>query len=292
MKVKNSIKMGRCANVQNVEYFLGVMKIKKILVVGDAMRDSYYDVEEKINPENQSPAYLVKSIKQYPGGAANVVNCLRKLDPVCVIDFSTGNTEKIRLIKDGKYLCRIDKDVVESAYYQYYTQVLNEIAGEDIEYIIVSDYNKGVLTKEFCANLEKTGKKLILDVKPQHLDWFEKPFLIKPNKKELIEMTGCTNYLDGARKLALDKQCCVLATLGELGMILCYPNGADIEIPAEKTELVDVTGAGDTVISVLVFMLNSGKNIIDAATFANKAATISVSKLGCYCPTIKEITHE
>ena len=262
--------------------------MSEIIVVGDSITDIYSHVSEKTNPENDSPAYLIKKRKETRGGASNVVKCLEGLGNE-VIDLTMGLTTKERIFLDDKYICRLDDDKILSMSSIFYAETLKLIKNSSAEYVVVSDYNKGYLTKNFCYELEQLGKKLILDIKPNHLKWFKTPFLIKPNLKELREMTKINNYKIAGMKLAKKKKCYVLVTLGSKGMCLFSKTGMLTYFSPEKTKCIDVTGAGDTVISVLTHFLTNNKDIIWATKAANIAGAISVSKNGCYCPPIKEI---
>jgi rfaE bifunctional protein kinase chain/domain len=81
----------------------------------------------------------------------------------------------------------------------------------------------------------------------------------------------------------------VLITRGERGMTLFQRGGRITHIPAQAREVFDVTGAGDTVISVLTLALGCGGSLLDSAALANHAAGVVVGKLGTATVTAEEL---
>ncbi len=149
--------------------------------------------------------------------------------------------------------------------------------------VILGDYGKGVISQPFLHSLKalcrEKGKWLSLDPKPTHILDLSGFSLITPNRKEAFELAGLpddtrnsdpnkdANLLLVARGLLERfRPAILLITLGELGMLLCERDRPPYHIPTVAQEAFDVSGAGDTVISLF--------------TLANHAAGIVVGKIG------------
>ncbi|MFH1755162.1 MAG: PfkB family carbohydrate kinase, partial [Candidatus Latescibacterota bacterium] len=88
------------------------------------------------------------------------------------------------------------------------------------------------------------------------------------------------------KELALDA---LLITRGEEGMTLFYEDSNEFHVSATAKEVYDVTGAGDTVISVFGALLGAGVNLVDAVVIANQAAGEAVKEVGTVAVTSDEI---
>lgn len=151
-----------------------------------------------------------------------------------------------------------------------------------------------------AAKAAKTlGKKVILDPAPVPVAFPEELYayvdIIKPNETELSRLTGldCTgdNIQEGARLLREKGVKEVLVTLGEKGVYIDSDVCGKHAIPAYKVEAVDTTAAGDTFTAALAMMLAQGKNVSEAARFANLASAIVVTRTGAQSsiPTLEEM---
>jgi rfaE bifunctional protein kinase chain/domain len=154
---------------------------------------------------------------------------------------------------------------------------------------IVSDYGAGVLDDETRAELLKwsgAGGTLVVDARFA-LDRYRGATVVKPNEPELAALTGLPVRTDdevlGAAKEARRVLRCkgVLVTRGRKGMAWVDDDKHEVLIPRHGTdEIVDVTGAGDTVLAVFGLGLGAGASAVDAARLANVAASIVVGKQG------------
>jgi rfaE bifunctional protein kinase chain/domain len=139
----------------------------------------------------------------------------------------------------------------------------------------------------------KAGKQVLVDPKGDDYGRYKGATVITPNLAELREVVGTwKNDKDLAaranalrEKLKLDA---LLLTTGEDGMVL-FKAGKILRVSAEKHEVSDVTGAGDTVIATLAVMLAAGQSIEAAVRAANRAGGIKVTKFGTAEVTLKEI---
>ena len=115
--------------------------------------------------------------------------------------------------------------------------------------------------------------------------------MIKPNRKEISTMSNFSDDREKAQELAKELNTNVLLTLGGEGMFFAGKSGETFHLPAHKTEVVDVTGCGDTAIATLVFYRTLGKSFREAIELANKAAGISIQYPGCHHISRDEIEN-
>ncbi len=213
-------------------------------------------------------------------------------------------TTKTRLLAGARHtirqqLARLDRDAPDPPS----ERVLGELAAvvkrldEKVDAWIVSDYGYG----SFDARL-KTALREIAVRKPVVADsrfdtlGFPGVTVIKPNEDEAIAATSITDGSVAQMKLAarelidrLDVRA-VLITLGNQGMLLYERGGEPQHIPAVGTdEIVDLTGAGDTVAAVLAACLASGVEMLGAACLSNCAASVAVMKEGAASITPAEL---
>ena len=104
--------------------------------------------------------------------------------------------------------------------------------------------------------------------------------VLTPNRTEAAELSGEDDPEAAARALAGQTGAAVLITLGGDGALLLEPGGEPVRLPATKVDVVDTTGAGDTVNGALAAELANGASLRDAAAFALRAAAISTTKPG------------
>ena len=267
----------------NINIFSG----KNILVIGDLMIDKYIigDVK-RISPE--APVQIVNKQREWSslGGAGNVVNNLHSLGANVFISSVVDNKEngnnifkKLRNIRvdtsgvftnndkisslktrilssTGQQLIRIDHETVvnidkkdEKNILMYVKNILSKI-----DAVILSDYNKGVLTHNVTQSIiyyaNKKNIPIIVDPKDTNFSKYSGATIITPNKKEATQLTGNTIEYTGKhiRKLGIKN---VLITLGKDGMILFERGKKPSIIPTKAKTVYDVSGAGDTVVSVL-----------------------------------------
>ncbi|NPA53441.1 MAG: D-glycero-beta-D-manno-heptose-7-phosphate kinase [Aquificae bacterium] len=285
-----------------------------ILVVGDLILDKYLWGEvERISPEAPVPIVDVKKETVNLGGACNVAWNISALDgnafiagvigddengkileqllkekninPILVKDTSRPTTEKTRIIAVSQQLMRIDRenrDNLDSKIEENLIEKIKEII-EKIDIIVVSDYGKGVITEKIMNFLKNTGKPVFVDPKPSNVHLYEEITIMTPNKKEAFELAGLPRNMEieelGKYLMKKLKMKQLLITLGAEGMAL-FENGKITKIPAKARKVFDVTGAGDTVISVLALARASGGTWEESASLANYAAGYVVGEIG------------
>ncbi len=313
------------------------MKItqKNFLVVGDLMLD-IYDIGNvsRVSPEAPVPVFLKKSSRYVLGGAANVVANIRTAQQkvsVCSVngedaaadtiaqeltDLGVDNqyilrcgdrctTTKTRIVaQNNQQLVRLDnettKEITQGQADELISLIRDEIDSYDL--VIMSDYNKGLLTPYFCQRLitlaNEHGIRVLIDVKDKNLEKYSGAFLLKPNKLELGALSGVSitdkESIRTASQVFIEKTGCeyVLTTLGGDGMYLYGKDGTTYMEEADKREVYDVSGAGDTAISYLAAGIASGSSIQKSIHLANVAAGIKVTKLGTTPVQLREVLND
>lgn len=295
-----------------------------MLVVGDVMLDRYWfgDVQ-RISPEAPVPVVLIGREEERLGGAANVAwNCkalgartrllsvvgrddagakleklLRKegVEASLHRDRGLSTTQKLRVVSRKQQLVRIDferppsSEVLASKLAEY------KRALDECNLVILSDYGKGGLAHiaEMIRSARRAGKRVLVDPKGDDYSRYKGASVITPNIAELREVVG--SWKDerdlGARAQKLRQQLkleALLLTRGDAGMTL-FRSARAVHVKAEKREVADVTGAGDTVIAALGVMLAAGASLETAVRIANRAAGVVVGKLGTAVATPSEL---
>jgi D-beta-D-heptose 7-phosphate kinase/D-beta-D-heptose 1-phosphate adenosyltransferase len=295
----------------------------RILVLGDLIIDHFiWGSVSRISPEAPVPVVNVTHDNLLLGGSANVVGNIYALggqaaicglvgkdDMGCrllaLLDSLQSNsagvvqsdqrptTIKTRIIAQSQQVVRFDREDsapvtgIELAGIKQFIQ--DNIGAYNA--VIVSDYNKGIITPDVMAHLcaclaGYPDIPLIIDPKPDQPARFKGATIITPNHHEAEQLTGIKITDDdslraaGLKLLAELGSEAVLITRGEAGMGLVEKDGRTITIPTVAREVFDVTGAGDTVIAALALGLAAQLSYADAAALANYAAGIVVGKVG------------
>lgn len=288
----------------------------KILVIGDIMLDSYYyGIINRISPEASTPIIKIKKKEEKPGGAANVAmnaaslgakvdligligndktsSILQKILKInnihCnLIKIKNYNTiNKIRIISKNKQIFRID---IEKKIKKIYKNIIfNKVKRNinKINAIILSDYNKGTLINVSKIIKTANSKKIpiFIDPKGKNFEHYKNATLLTPNLLEFEKIVGkCINNKDIEKKgINLMNELNIknlLITKSSKGMTLLEKDKNPIHIPTNAKNIKNVTGAGDTVISVLSLFYTIGLTILEASILANIAAGKVVEKSG------------
>lgn len=217
-----------------------------------------------------------------------------------VKDNTRCTTVKSRVMVQNHQLLRLDKEVTKTIDLQIDEVLQAKIAKliKNYDVVLVSDYNKGLLSPSLLAfifNLCRANNiKTLLDPKGLDFTKYKGVSLIKPNKKEAIAATGIQitdnkSILAACLKIKEITGCeDVVITMSEDGIAM-YSDGELKVIPTKALGVVDVTGAGDTVLASLGGALASGYSLFESCHFANHAAAIVVSKVGSATATLEEI---
>ncbi len=308
-------------------------KQKKIAVIGDLIVDEYIlGKVSRISPE--APVPILNFTDKYlkAGGASNVASNISELGAdVCVsgivgddeagnwlrkelsvkgIDVTNilseeGSTSiKTRFATRGQQLLRVDNEKVrklsivrKSEIMKYLEEIIT-----DIDAVILSDYNKGVLQDgKFVADIiAKCHARHILvaiDSKSKNIEYFANADFVKPNNTELEEAVGVKildeTSLNRAGEIYLKKSGakCLVVTRGSDGISVFRPQTERIDIASKAMSVYDVTGAGDTVISSLTLGLACGLSMELSVRLANLAASVVIGKNGTATLTANELVR-
>jgi D-beta-D-heptose 7-phosphate kinase/D-beta-D-heptose 1-phosphate adenosyltransferase len=296
-------------------------KGKRVLVIGDLILDEYIDGSStRLSPEAPIPVVNVSGTKYVLGGAANVaanivslggkatvlsslsedVECdiLTKLMDKAGIDYfgpivDKPTTVKTRVSSGGQQIVRYDQEDVTELSEEKLGSALKIISMmiSEFDIIVLSDYNKGFFTEDFCDGIFNlaciASVEVISDFKPENSDYFIGSDYITPNWKEATEIThqqgmvfSKENLEDVARRLEMQWNNPVI-TLGDQGLYLYIASHKEgIHLKPDLKEVFDVSGAGDTVVAALALGIIVGASPLDLLTLCNKAAGIVVGKMG------------
>ena len=201
-------------------------------------------------------------------------------------------TEKVRIIARSQQVLRADfetDDPVTGAVGDAVYDRVRSLA-ETADALVISDYGKGVVVEDRLADAvaawRSRGKVVLVDPHIPHFPWYRGVTLITPNAREAHAAAGIDYRkgndptrlaLDVVRRMDLDA---LLVTRGEDGMSLYYKERPPVHIPTVAKQVFDVTGAGDTVISVLAAALATGVDMMDAVVLSNQAAGEVIKEVG------------
>lgn len=224
------------------------------------------------------------------------------IDSAAIItDSGRPTTVKTRVIAHGHQVIRIDREARHAIGDSVSELLLDQLKHclPRIDGVILSDYAKGVLRPDLCASVmtaaARKGIPVLVDPKGHDFSKYRGAFLLTPNKKELAEATQMPVQSESdirkavERLLALVECQAILVTRGEEGMSLYRAGGEETHIQAEVRDVFDITGAGDTVISMFGRVFFAGADSLPAAQLANIAAGVKVGKLGTATVTTEEI---
>jgi rfaE bifunctional protein kinase chain/domain len=317
---------------ENLFNIIDKFKNFSILVIGDIILDEYiWGKANRLSPEAPVPVLEVNKYSYILGGAANVANNIRTLGGKVylagvvgkdsqadkLIDILSENkvstdflifkenrptTLKTRVITNNQHqLVRFDREVKTEISEKTQNELLKKLEAKinDIDLILLSDYAKGVLTSKFTQEIIKLAKfhnkPTLVDPKGLDFSKYSGATVITPNR---LEAETATKSPSGTQPEVLAERIReqlelehVMVTLGEEGLLL-HSNAKTKRIPAVTSEVFDVTGAGDSLISgISLSILASGGDIETSMKLGNYAAGVAVRKIGTTAVTPKELKH-
>ncbi|MWQ03654.1 bifunctional D-glycero-beta-D-manno-heptose-7-phosphate kinase/D-glycero-beta-D-manno-heptose 1-phosphate adenylyltransferase HldE [Glaesserella parasuis] len=288
----------------------------KVLVLGDVMLDRYwFGATNRISPEAPVPVVKVQEREDRAGGAANVAMNIANLNVPVTLHGLVGNDDagraldkllsehsiqnqcvavdshptitKLRILSRHQQLLRLD---FEEGFHNLDCQaLLAKLAAEITAYgaLILSDYGKGTLdaVQQMIQIARQANVPVLIDPKGTDFERYRGATLLTPNMSEFEAVAGHCNdegeiVAKGLKMIADFDLSALLITRSEKGMTLLRPNQDPFHLPTQAKEVYDVTGAGDTVISVLATAIADGRPLEEACYLANAAAGIVVGKLG------------
>ena len=249
----------------------------KVLVIGDVIIDKYiYGTSQRLSPE--APVPIVKHLHEVEtlGGAGLVYKNLKSLGvDVTLFETEQPSSIKTRVICDGHYVTRIDDDKHADS-----TSVLETVELHDFseyEYVILSDYNKGVLDEslEIIKHINRFNCKIIVDPK-EHANHYKDAWLVKPNNSEFTKF-GFNDWHSN------------IITTNAGGNVIATIDNVDYDIPVEDVEVSDVTGAGDCFLAAFVYGLTKQYNYKHCLELAVRGSREAVKHVGTHLLTVTDI---
>lgn len=224
-----------------------------------------------------------------------------------VHDKNRITTVKTRIIAHNQHLLRVDEEVDTPLDQQAELLLIKRIDGllatRKIDAIIFEDYDKGVITPAIISHVSAKAKAnsipVLVDPKKRNYEAYSNITLFKPNFKEFKEgmkidlVKGDQEaLLSAGRKFIAEKAISILmVTLSEHGVFVCQKDSYEF-IPAEIRNIADVSGAGDTVISVSALCLASGLSAAKVAKIGNLAGGLVCEKSGVVPVNKQQLLHE
>lgn len=321
-------------DINTLKKCLTGFKSRNLLVIGDLILDEFiWGRVRRISPEAPVPVVEVEREELRLGGSANVVNNLISLGcrvSLCGVVGEDDNGKKLsdimrgmnvdcrgvvlkkdrptaiktRVIAQHQQIVRFDREKPAPISDYSRNKIINFVKKDmtDIDAVIISDYGKGVISKELLSEIipfiNERNIPIAVDPKPVNFTFYQGVTVITPNHHEAAEAAGMDTETKenvnnaGMALLESNRTDAILITRGENGMSLFERNGQITHLPTKAREVYDVSGAGDTVISVLALSLASGANLKQAAVIANHAAGIVVGKLGTTPANIDELAED
>ncbi len=216
-------------------------------------------------------------------------------------------TKKTRIISRGQQLLRIDDEIAyetsSGVQNELLERIQNLVESEAIEAIIFEDYDKGCLTPYLIEKITELANKkgiiISVDPKKENYNAYTKVNLFKPNFKEFVEggkleilKADIQAMFDYAKVMIKERSLQYLfITLSELGVFITDGNTYE-HIPAEFRQINDVSGAGDTVISVATLLLTLGCDMKEVAEISNIAGGLVCEHSGVVPIDKEELSKE
>jgi len=264
---KQEHRMGGAANVALNIMSLGAKPIMLSVIGEDEMGSIYIDLLKK-----------------------------REMNDIGIVRSANRMTsQKTRVISHNQHVVRIDNETVKPLSKEDEDKLIEKLhlilSTQKIDVVILEDYNKGVLTPRIIHEvIEACNKKNIpsaVDPKKEHFFEYNGVTLFKPNLKEFVEGLGLLTipeakrtWMRGIQKLrSMINHKYTFVTLSEEG-VLIENEGALSFVPAHIRNIADVSGAGDTVISVAALCLASKTSPIMLASLANLAGGLVCEEAG------------
>lgn len=302
-----------------------------VLVVGDFMLDTYTTGRiNRISPEAPVSVLHAQKEESRPGGAGNVALNLISLGASVIAIGRIGSdfagdalkdlleSERIdienlilqkgyktpvknRLIADAQQVLRVDFETLSALPEHLEALIIERLPPliDKVQIVAISDYGKGFLSRKLLEKIihisRSKGVPVIVDPKGEDFTKYSGATVIKPNLHEVCIATKLTADVPLEKVASTILQTCdvdmLLVTKSEAGMSLFHKNGQYLDFPVRSKEVKDVTGAGDTVLSMISVGLASKLDIKYIVQLANIAAGMSIERLGCARITLSEMAE-
>lgn len=297
-----------------------------ILVIGDIMLDiNYMTTINRKAPEANIPIHDIQQINYILGGSSNVAHNLKCLNTNVELISVIGNdetgekiqnllkekeirynlfidknrktTQKNRIFYNEELVLRYDNEERNDVPNEIQEQILDYIclkAIKKIDAIVISDYDKGVITENLCKKIIDFANEYsiytFVDPKIKNVNKYKNCFCFKPNLNEIEIMTNENDNDINKMFNKIKETICptnIVLTCGEKGI---YVNNCENHIAHDTLiQPIDVTGAGDVVLCILVYIFLLKKDLLLASKIANYIAGKSVQTIGNYNISLRNI---
>ena len=249
----------------------------KVLVLGDVIIDKYiYGTSERLSPEAPVPVVKYRREVESLGGAGLVYENLKSLGvDVTLFEAEQPSSIKTRVICDGHYVTRIDDDIHADS-----KAVLRNVLRSNFsqwDYVILSDYNKGVLDESLAIieHINKFNCKIIVDPK-EYATQYKGAWLVKPNYSEFTKF-GFNDWKGN------------IITTNAGNNVVASIEDEVYNVPVEDVEVSDVTGAGDCFLAAFVYGLTKQYNHKKCLELAVKGSREAVKHVGTHTLTVSDL---
>lgn len=247
------------------------MPNKRALVVGEICDDIFiYGSAHRLCPDVPAPVFKAKAKVTNKGMSGNTVRNLESLGLQVDLIKQYKSITKTRFVgeKLNYTFLRVDD---EEAIDSFDNSVITDEEISSYDAVVISDYGKGFLSEvdinRFCSNNTNT----FLDTKKCIGNWCKDAAFIKINQPEFDAIKTRIDTIGWVNKL--------IVTLGDRGCMMMKENGFHY-YPAEKVDVFDLSGAGDSFLAALVAKQLETNNIDEAIKYANKKASETVQQRG------------
>lgn len=307
----------------------GVKNCKILVVGDVMLDKYYFGEVTRISPEAPVPINKVVEVRETLGGAANVAHNLallgcktflisrigrenhgetllkkinsRGIDSTGIFQTDKPTTTKIRVISGHQQMLRLDFEDATEIFGDDENKLLENFSAliKNVDGVIISDYGKGICTEKICGEIisscQREKKFVVVDPKGDDWEKYSGADFITPNLKEFnLVLPKKISNIDGEIETAAKN---IIAKFNLRGLVVTRSAKGLTLIDAEKIshikakaqEVFDVSGAGDTVISVFALGLSGGLDSARAAYLANAAAGVVVAKVGTYAVDSEEL---
>lgn len=310
------------AKMSKIEEVIGHFDTGRVLAIGDLMIDQYiYGTVNRLSPEAPVPVVDIERELCELGGAANAVNNIKILggnvDVIGVIGTDDAGrilldlfkerhinvdgiilceerptTVKTRVIGNGCHIVRIDKETKKAIDGQTTNRILKLIEDDIDNYnaILISDYNKGLITKNLLRKLIPLANSheipIIVNSKVENLVYYKNVTMVISDMHEASQVIGIkpineTSIRNMGQWLMTRLDCDgVLIVRGGKGLTMFEKDGDVKHLSTHIGEIHDIAGVGDAITGVMALALSCGSDIQTATIIANSAMTVALGKTG------------
>lgn len=280
-----------------------------VLVIGDIILDRFmWGSVSRISPEAPVPIVEIEDESTMLGGAANVFSNLRALGAQSIlfgvigadregsiildmvrarnsslegIEIFQGHrtSTKVRVIAHSQQIVRFDREMRLNPPQEYFERAWARINSFHFDIVIISDYDKGLISEDFLQSLNFNGCPVLMDTKSGKIEYCKYADILTSNVDEIAKLGG-----------PMMIPCpVILITKGKAGVELLEQGRPALRIPSKVKEVFDVSGAGDTVTAVMALGVAAGLSYSESAELANAAAGVVVGKVGTATLTKEEL---